>query len=217
MGKDNPDGFAKALHGIVGCHSQNLAIAPIDKNRAATGGVTAVDVPPAIANHPTAPEIQVEQGGSLEHHRGFGFAAFAGLTVICAAVVADLDKFDLGDLFAQAGVNAFDHHPFLRAAADVRLVCDDHERKTGGTELCTAGGDPVEEGKLVHRGRRIGFAVADYATVKRAVSIKEYRGGSGRHAVKKGGDSDTERSPEKTSPKAGGAFHFFAVTLSHLV
>ena len=65
-------------------------MAKINEDGAATGGVTAVDIAPAIAHHPTAGEIKPESPGGIEEHSWGRFAPRVGRR--CATgVVADLN------------------------------------------------------------------------------------------------------------------------------
>jgi len=162
---------------VVGCGAKFLGVSEVDEDGAEAGALTAVDVAPAVADHPRAGEIESESLGGVGDHPGLGLAAVVirvGATL--AGRVADLDVLEGRDQFAQASVHRFDDGLGLITATDVGLIGGDDEDEAGGGELGAGFGHTREEGELGEGGRRVGFAVANDLNVERAVTVEENGG-----------------------------------------
>jgi len=95
VSKNNSDRSGEVFDDEIGLCPELFVITIIEENGAAAGGVATVNVPPAIADHPATREIQAKAGcGGVQHGR-FGFPALAGLAMVCAAVITNLDQVDL--------------------------------------------------------------------------------------------------------------------------
>ena len=67
LGKDNSSGGGKRLHTEIRRGLQFLRVAEVDEHGPHAGAFAAVDVAPAIADHPRAGEVEPEGGGGIEH------------------------------------------------------------------------------------------------------------------------------------------------------
>jgi hypothetical protein len=86
--------------------AKGLFVLIVDKDSAAPGGVAAVDIAPAIADHPASGEVDFEFAGGAEQHARLGLAAIA--VDVAPGVVAGLDAVE-EQVLAEVGVHGFDH------------------------------------------------------------------------------------------------------------
>ena len=103
----------------------------IDKNGAAAGGMSAIDIPPAIANEEAFPQVDRVSRRRAQKHAGFWFSAIAWFAMSGASVETNLDAVEKRDGGAQFGVHRFDGRARLRSTPDIGLVSHDHEKEPG--------------------------------------------------------------------------------------
>ena len=87
---------------------QLLGVAKIDEHRAHAGAVPAVDVTPAIPDHPGTRQVEPEVTRVVEQHAGLGLAPRIRRRALAARRVADLDSRDFGDELEQPGMHHLD-------------------------------------------------------------------------------------------------------------
>src|SRR5581483_11982943 len=92
MGKNNPGRFAKVFHDEIGLRLQLLGITKIDEYRAHAGAFAAIDVAPAITDHPRAGKVETEGCGGIEQHARLWLAATRWFAL--AGIIADFDAID---------------------------------------------------------------------------------------------------------------------------
>ena len=172
---------------MSGWGAEGFVVAEIDENGADAGALAAVDVAPAVADHPGAGKVETEEHSGVGEHTGSGFAAVVfGVIDALAGGVAGFDVSDRRDELAEAGVHRFDDGLRLRAATDVGLVGDDDEHIAGGGEGGAGFGDARDEFELGERGGRVGLAVADDLSVQRAVAVEKDGGAGGWRQRRRG-------------------------------
>lgn len=178
--EDDGGGFRESADGVSGRGAEGFVVAEIDKNGADAGALTAVDVTPAVADHPGPAEIEIEEQGGIGQHARGGFAAVV-LRVVetLPGGVAHLDVRQGRDETTEFGVHRIDDGGGLSAAAYVGLVGGDDENVAGGGEGGAGFRDTREELELGQRAGRVGFAVADDLAVQGAVAIEENGGTEG--------------------------------------
>ncbi len=148
-----------------------LRIAAINENRPASGGMAAINVPPAVAHHPALRQVNAQGLRRPQQHAGFGLAAVA-VGCALARMIANFHAVN-GQLLAHAGVDGFDYFPLECVATNVGLVGHHHEQKTGLFQLCTGGGNLGENFKFVQVPGRIRFAVTLQCAVDDAIAVKK--------------------------------------------
>ena len=172
--EDRPHGFLKCGHGELGLFAQFLAIAVIDENRAATGGVRAIDVAPAIAHKEAALQVDVVSSSGAKEQAGLWFPAIARFTPACAGMETNLDAIQNDESLAEFGVNCLDCLPALRSAPNVRLIRDHDEKESRVLQLPAPVHDVRIKLELVEIRRRKREAIADYWSIENAVAIEKY-------------------------------------------
>ncbi len=179
-GEDGVGGFGKSAHREIRRSAEGFVVAEIDKNCADAGALAAVNVTPAVADHPRPAEIEIEEQGGVGQHARGGFATVV-LRVVEALPggVAHLDVRQGRDEPTEFGVHRIDDGGGLGAAADVGLVGSDDENVAGGGEGGASLGNTGEELELGKGVRWVGFAVADDLAVQGAVAIEENGGTEG--------------------------------------
>ena len=105
-----------------------LRITPINENRPAPGGMTAVHVPPAIAHHPALREVNAEFLRGAQQHARLRLATVA-IGRALARMITDFHPVN-GQPPAHFGMNGFDDFLFERATTHVRLVGRDDQQET---------------------------------------------------------------------------------------
>jgi hypothetical protein len=173
MGKDNSNCCGKVFGDEIGLLTQRFVIAVVEENCAAAGGVTAVNIPPAIPHHPTAGEIEAELSCRREQHGRFWFPAIAGLAVVCAAMITHLDQVDLRDECVEPVMHRFDHGLRLGAASHIRLVGGEDQDETRILQPRTALAHSREQNESLHGEGRIRFPLFDNRGIERAVTVEE--------------------------------------------
>lgn len=165
--------FGKTSDGKVWLLSQRFAVIAIDKDRAATGGVRAIDVAPAIADQKAAGEIDAVSLRRAQQHAGLRFSAIARIAMTCPGMKTNFDSVQRGHSRAQRGVHRFDRLTILRSATNVRLVRHDDQKKPGLFKLPAVFSDvgiKLELAKVRGRKRK---PVADHRAVENAVAIEK--------------------------------------------
>jgi hypothetical protein len=172
--EDRPHGFAKCGDGEFGRFAQSLAIAVIDENRAATGGVRAIDVAPAIAHKEAALQVDVMGSSGAKQHTGLWFPAITWFTLAGAAVETDLDAIERGECLTEFGMDRLDCLSALRSAPNVRLIRDHDEKKSRVLQLSAPIHDVRIKLEFAEIRRRKGKPIADYRAIENAVAIEKY-------------------------------------------
>ena len=129
--QDRADRIAQIRNDKLGLFSQGLAITVIDENGAAAGGMSAINIPPAIANQEAFLQVDLQCCGRAQKHAGLWFPAFAWFAITGAGVITDFDRIERGNGRAQSGVHRLDDLAALRSAAHIGLVRDDNKKKAG--------------------------------------------------------------------------------------
>ena len=171
---DRPHGFAKCGDGELGRFAQPFPITVIDENRAATGGVRAIDVAPAIAHKEAALQVDVVSSSGAKQHTGLWFPAIAWFTLAGAGVETDLDAIERGECLTEFGMDRLDCLPALRSAPNVRLIGDHDEKESRVLQLPAPVHDVRIKLELVEIRRRKREAIADYWSIENAVAIEKY-------------------------------------------
>jgi hypothetical protein len=146
----------------------------VDENRAATGGMRAIDITPAIANQEAALQVDAMAGSGLQQHSRFRFPASARLAPPAAGVKTNFDPIKRGHSIAQRTMHRLNGFPALGPATDVRLVCDYDEKKSCVLQSLAPFGSVRVKNKLVRASGREGESVANYRLVEHAVAIQKY-------------------------------------------
>jgi hypothetical protein len=171
--QNNGDRFAKSGDGELGLFAQHLAVPVIDENGAATGGMGAIYVAPAIADHPARGKLDVEsRRGALKHAR-LGLAALTRLAMLCTRVKTNFKTIEDWDQFRQPLINGLNKLACLFSPPDVGLVGDDDEAESSLLELLAARDGIRRKLQLFRRVRRIGHSISDNGLIKDAVPIQE--------------------------------------------
>lgn len=159
--------------------AQGFGVGVVDEHGLAAGGVAAVDIAPAIADHVAGGEFDPAFRGGAEEHAGGGLAEFRGLV---AGVPGDFDAVE-GQFAEEESVHGFHGFTGLSAAADIGLVGGDNEKKAVFAQEAAGFGDAGEDIEFGERLRRKRLAVAHFGAVEDAVAIekdgaaRERRGG----------------------------------------
>ena len=109
----------------------------VDEDGARSGAVAAVDVTPAITDHPGPAQVEPQCRRGIQQHPGLRFTAERRFAL--PGITTDFDARDLGDQSLQFGMDGFNHNLALRAAAHIRLV-GGHDQDKPGLMQCPAGG-----------------------------------------------------------------------------
>jgi hypothetical protein len=83
--------FIEVCDRKIGRFAQRFLVTALDKNRAATRGPRAIDIPPPIAYDITLPGINVQLGGGAEDQARARLAAIARFAEALASVIANLN------------------------------------------------------------------------------------------------------------------------------
>lgn len=149
--------------------AEGFGVTVVDENGLAAGGVAAIDVAPAIADHEAGSEVDVAFGGGAEEHAGRGLAEVGGGV---AGVPGDFDAVER-KFAEQESVHGFDGFAGLGAAADVGLIGGDDEEKAVLAQQAAGFGDAGEDDEIGERLGRKRFAGAHFGTVQHAIAIEE--------------------------------------------
>jgi len=153
--------------------AQRLAITVIDEDRAATGGVRAINVAPAIANEEAVLQIDIVLRRGAEQHPWLRFPAIAGIVVAFTGVIANFDRIERRNGGPQFFVHRFDHFANLGTAPDIRLIADDNQEKAGRFQFRASLSDAGIKFELLDVRRRKGKTIADHGPVENAVAIEK--------------------------------------------
>ena len=133
--------------------------------------MTAINVPPTIADHPAMGQINLPGLGGAQKHAGFRFAAVT-IGFALAGMITNLHAIDgkFGDHMGMDGL-----HDFLgeRAAADIRLIGGDHEEIASGFQFLARGQNFGQNIKFRQAGGRIGFVGMFEGAVDDPVSVEK--------------------------------------------
>lgn len=147
----------------------------IDKNRATAGGMSTINIAPAIANEKALPQVDIQGCGRAKNQAGLWLPAFAWFALSGAGVKANFDRIQGRNSRAQLHVHGLDDLAALRSPAHIRLVSHYDEKKAGVFQLrACLGGIRVELELLNLRGRKW-TACADHWPVEHAVPVEEDR------------------------------------------
>src|ERR1051325_3871003 len=86
-------GLQKTRRAKVRLLPQGFIIVIIDQDGAASGGVAAINVTPAIANHPARAQVDVEFARGPQQQAWFGFPAIA-FRIVEARMITNLDAIE---------------------------------------------------------------------------------------------------------------------------
>jgi len=151
---------------------QFFVITVVDEDRGATGGMSAIDVAPAVSDHETAGEVDPKISRGAQQHAGARFAKLGRLAL--AGIEADFHAVD-GKQFAHPGVHFLDGLPVERTAPDIRLIRRDHQEKAGIVQEGASLFHPREQFELLDTVGRKRSAVADNCPVDDAVAVEKNR------------------------------------------
>lgn len=171
MGKNNSGRLDKTGNDEVRPLVEFLGITKINEHGPQSGPSAAIDVAPAISDHPRSCEVEIESGRRVEYHSWFWFASSGRFAA--AGIVTDFDAVDRGDELAQAQVHGFDDALLLRTTTDIRLVGDNNEGITRSLQRVAIFTNALEESKICQGLGWIGFAIAHALHVQRAIAIEE--------------------------------------------
>src|ERR1019366_2354408 len=90
LGKDNSRGLGEALDDEFGLGVQLLHVAEVNEHRAHPGALAAVDVAPAVPNHPGTRQVEAEVARGVEQHARLGLAPRVGGNLAATGGIADL-------------------------------------------------------------------------------------------------------------------------------
>jgi hypothetical protein len=184
VAKDYSDGGRKVWYYETRPGAELFIVAKINEDGAATCGVTAVNIAPAVAHHPTASEIESESSGGIEQHSRRGFAPQAGRRS-ATRVVADLNVVNSRYEPAQMCMHSLDHGLRLGATSDIGLVGGDDQHEAGRFQAFTAFRNTVEQCEFLYCGGWVRFAVVYDRTVQGAVAVEKNSGPECRHDVRR--------------------------------
>ena len=164
-------GFQQALDAAIRRLSQWLIVVVINQNRPASGGVTAIDVAPAIANHETLPEVDAEFLCCPQQHPRTRLPAIAFGRAL-ARMVTNLDTIQRQCL---AHVSMESLHGFLarRPSTDIGLVGCDHEEKACRFELRARLQDTGQNLELFRARWRIRLPVANQSAIDDPIAVEK--------------------------------------------
>ena len=148
-----------------------LRITPINENRVAAGSVAAVNVTPAVADHPALGKGNAQFACGAQQHARLRLPAIA-VRLVFAGVITDLHPVNRKPP-AHFGVNRLDGFLLERAAAHVGLVRHHHEQEAGLFEPRARGRNIGKNFKLIQTHRRIRPVVALQSAVDDAVAVEE--------------------------------------------
>ncbi len=150
---------------------QFFGIAPVNENRFATGGMATVHVPPAVADHPTLRQINVQFARDAEQHSGLGLATIAvGQTF--TRMKANFHTVNR-QLRRHVRVDFFDDFLFQGAAANIGLVRGDDKQKISGFQFGQSCGNFRENFKLCERRGRKRFSITLQGAVDDTIAVKK--------------------------------------------
>jgi len=150
---------------------QILRVAAVNEDCAATGRVAAIDVPPAIPNHPTFSKVNSQFLRRAQQHTGFRFAAIA-IRLATTRMKTNLDTIQR-NCRLHGLVNHF--HEFFGndSPAHVRLICSDDDQKPSVFETSARVRHAGEDFKIPQLRRRIWQTVPKNGTVDDTVAVEE--------------------------------------------
>ena len=133
--------------------------------------MSAIYIAPAVTNHPTLRQINVQFARRAEQHAGLRLAAVAvGFTL--SWMKTNLHAVN-GKLLHQVRVNIFHEFLFQGAASDIRLIRRNDQQKFGGFQFRAGVGNFGKDFKFIQASRRKRFAVAFQRAVDYAIAVKE--------------------------------------------
>ena len=128
--QDYVRGLGQIASGKIRFLPEFLRVAAINENRPAAGGMAAIHVAPAVADHPALRKVNAEFARGAQQHARLRLAAIAvGQTL--AGMITDFHAVKR-QLPAHFSVDGFDQFQLDCAATDIRLVRGDDEQKAGG-------------------------------------------------------------------------------------
>jgi hypothetical protein len=137
--------------------------------------MSAIDVPPAIANQKAFPQVDIQSCGCAQKQAGLRLPAFAWFAMSGAGVEANFDRIQERNSRAQPGVHRLDDLAALCSPAHIRLISDYDEKKAGLFQLrACLGGFRVELELLNPRGRKRTAFTAHWP-IEHAVPVQEDR------------------------------------------
>jgi len=147
----------------------------IDEDRAAAGGICAINVPPAIAHEVTLRQIDLASGGGAQEHAGFWLPAITRFTEFTSRVETNLDTVEQWQRCAQLRMHGFDGGTALSSAPYIGLVRDDNEEKACILQHRAGVRHALVERKLIHALRRTRTPFSHDGPVQDSVAIEKDR------------------------------------------
>jgi len=137
--------------------------------------VSAINIAPAIANEEALLQVDIQSCGRAQNHAGRWLPAFARLAVSGAGVKTNFDRIEGRNGRAQLRVHRLDDLAGLSSAAHIRLIRDNHEKKTGRFQSGARRGRVRVKLELINMSGRKRTAVADHWPIEHAVPVQEDR------------------------------------------
>ena len=137
--------------------------------------MSAINISPAIANEEALLQVDIQSRGRTQKHAGLWLPAFAQIAMSGAGVKTNFDRIEGRNGRAQFRVHRLDNLAALRSPADIRLISDNHEKKTGRFQ-CGARLDRVRvKLELINARGRKRTAIANHRPIEHAVPIQKDR------------------------------------------
>ena len=147
----------------------------IDEDRAAAGGICAINVPPAIAHEITLRQIDLMRGGGAQKHAGSWLPAITRFTEFTSRVETNLDGVERWDSVAQLRMHRFDGGTALSSAPYIGLVRDDNEEKACILQHRAGFRHAIVKRKLIQALGRIRTPFSHDGPVQDSVAIEKDR------------------------------------------
>ena len=151
--------------------AQRFVVGVIDQHGGAAGGVTAIDVAPAVAHHEALREVNAQLLRGALQHPGLRLATIA-IGRAFARMITNLHAIQ-GQLTAHVRVERFDEGLRNRAAPDIGLIGGDDEEESGVLQLSTSLSHSGKNLELRETGRWVWLVVANKRAIDDAVAVEE--------------------------------------------
>ena len=172
-GKNDFYGAGEILRGEVGRLSQRLGVMALDENGAATGRVAAIHITPAVPNHPTARQINVQLARRPEQHARLRFATIA-IRLALSRMEAGLDPVER-QVARHILMHVFDRFARDQTAANIGLIGGNDEEESGLPKPPASVPDAGQNLELADAGGWIRHVVANDSAVDHAIPVQEDR------------------------------------------
>jgi hypothetical protein len=167
-------------HGIVEIRdckirrfAQRFFITALDESRAATCGVRAIDIAPAIAYDITPFRIDVQLSNCAEDHAWTRLTAIARLAITLTGMIANLNAIKQWKRRLHFQIHRFNGFATLSAAANVGLVGDDNQEKVRSLKPRTSVRNILVKLELLETRWRIRHSVPNNDPVDYSIAIEK--------------------------------------------